>query len=109
MSKILFVNRSFWPDTEATGLLLTELAEDLAVDHEVSVICGPANTSTHRMWPLLRRERYGAVKVVRTFGAKLSKKNLALRVASLCVYFVLASIAAFRERTDVIIAETDPP
>ena len=107
--RILFINRSFWPDTEATGLLLTELAEDLATDHEVTVICGPANTSSCRIWPLLRRECYGAVKVVRTFGVKLSKKNLAVRVVNLCVYFALASIAAFRERTEVIVAETDPP
>ena len=109
MSKLLFVNRSFWPDTDATGVLLTELAEDLAARHEVTVICGPANTASYRMWPLLRRECYGAVKVVRTFGAKLSKKNLALRLVNLGIYWVLASIAAFRERTDVIIAETDPP
>jgi colanic acid biosynthesis glycosyl transferase WcaI len=107
--RILFINRSFWPDTEATGVLLTELAEDLAAGHEVTVVCGPANTSSYRIWPLLRRERYCAVKVVRTFGAKLSKRNLALRLANLGIYFLLASIAAFREPADVIVAETDPP
>jgi glycosyltransferase involved in cell wall biosynthesis len=107
--RILFINRSFWPDTEATGVLLTELAEDLAAGHEVTVVCGPANTSSYRIWPLLRRERYCAVKVVRTFGAKLSKRNLALRLANLGISFVLASIAAFREPADVIVAETDPP
>lgn len=109
MSKILFINRSFWPDTDATGVLLTELAEDLAVEHEVTVICGPANTASSRIWPLLRRESYGAVKVVRTFGAKLSKRNLLLRFANLGIYWILASVAALRECTDVVIGETDPP
>ncbi len=28
--RVLFINRSYWPDTEATGQLLTELCEDLA-------------------------------------------------------------------------------
>jgi colanic acid biosynthesis glycosyl transferase WcaI len=107
--KILFANRSFWPDTDATGVLLTELAEDLAVDHQITVICGPSNISKTQLWPLFRREFRGEVKIVRTFGARLSKRNLALRLANLCIYFVLASVAAFREHPDVIVAETDPP
>ena len=109
MSKILFVNRCFWPDSEATGLLLKDLTEDLAVDHEITVICGPANTLPSRRWPLFERENYGPVKVVRTCGMKLSKKNLARRVAGLGIYWVLALIAALRERPDVIVTETDPP
>ena len=28
--RILFLNRSYWPDAEATGQLLTDLTEDLA-------------------------------------------------------------------------------
>ncbi len=109
MSKLLFVNRSFWPDTEATGFLLGELTEDLSIHHRISVICGPANTSPSRRWPLLRRESYGAVEIVRTSGARLSKTNLLLRLLYLCFYLVLACIAACREPADVIITETDPP
>src|SRR5271170_5527798 len=109
MSKVLFLNRSFWPDTGATGQLLTELTEDLAFDYEVTVICGPANTSPRQMWPPLRRESRGAVKIIRTFGAKLSKKNLRFRFASLGLYFLMAAVAAIRERADLIVAETDPP
>jgi glycosyltransferase involved in cell wall biosynthesis len=107
--RILFLNRSFWPDTEATGLLLDELAQDLAFEHEVTVICGPANTSRARVWPLVRREQRGAVKVLRTSGPHVSKRNLMLRVATLSVYGLLAAVTALREPTDVIIAETDPP
>ena len=33
MSRILFLNRLFGPNTEATGTLLAELAEDLAARH----------------------------------------------------------------------------
>lgn len=109
MAKILFMNRCFWPDTEATGLLLTELAEDLAASHEVSVICGPANTSARRIWPLLNHDSHGLVRMVRTGGMKLSKRNLLLRLLNLAVYFLLAAIAALRQPADIIVAETDPP
>ena len=34
MPHILFLNRSYWPDAEATGQLLTELCEDLAKGRE---------------------------------------------------------------------------
>jgi colanic acid biosynthesis glycosyl transferase WcaI len=109
VAKILFVNRSFWPDTDATGFLLTELTEDLSRDHQITVICGPANTSKPQVWPLLCREDHGAVKIARTFGARFSKRNLAVRVVNLGTYWVQALTVALRERADVIIAETDPP
>ena len=38
--KVTFFNRSFWPDVEATGQLLTELCEDLVARHEVTVVAG---------------------------------------------------------------------
>ena len=107
--RILFLNRSFWPDTDATGVLLSELAEDLAIEHEVTVICGPANLGAQRGRALLSREQFGAVKIVRTGGRSLSKKNLIRRALGLVIYLALATVAAMRERPDVIVAETDPP
>jgi len=40
---LLFLNRSYYPDAEATGQLLTELCEDLASDFDVTVIAGQPN------------------------------------------------------------------
>ncbi len=42
-NRVLFVNRSYWPDCEATGQLLTELCEDLASKFDVSVLTGQPN------------------------------------------------------------------
>src|SRR5258708_38799202 len=39
-TRVLFLNRSFWPDREATGQFLTELCDDLSMDHEVTVVAG---------------------------------------------------------------------
>lgn len=41
--RILFLNRSYWPDVEATGQLLTELCESLSTSFEVQVVAGQPN------------------------------------------------------------------
>jgi len=41
--RLLFLNRSYYPDVEATGQLLAELCADLARRHEVIVIAGRPN------------------------------------------------------------------
>ena len=43
---ILFINRCFWPDSEATGQLLTELCEFLANRWHVSAVVGQPNWDT---------------------------------------------------------------
>ena len=43
--RVLFVNRSYWPDAEATGQLLTELCEDLADQFDVTVLVGQPNAN----------------------------------------------------------------
>jgi hypothetical protein len=41
---IAFFNRSFYPDTAATGQLLTELCEGLVQEHGCRVSCGSGGT-----------------------------------------------------------------
>ncbi len=109
MSRILFLNRLFGPNTEATGTLLAELAEDLAARHQITVICGPGDDPPSGFWPLIRRENHGAVKLIRTFGLTKSGSRRGLRQLNRVIYFLLAWFAAFREGADVVVAETDPP
>ena len=112
-TRILFLNRSFWPDREATGQFLTELCDDLSIDHEVTIVAGPSfhteqgNSRGLRLWS---REDRGKIAVIRTRGTRFSKSNLAGRLVNLGTYYLLAAIVAFRlPRPDVIVAETDPP
>src|ERR1700691_2835552 len=112
-TRVLFLNRSFWPDREATGQFLTELCDDLSQDHEVTIVAGPSyhtndgNSAGFRLWS---RERRGKVTIIRTWGTRFSKSNLAGRLVNLSTYYILAAIVAFRlPRPDVIVAETDPP
>jgi colanic acid biosynthesis glycosyl transferase WcaI len=109
MSKLLFLNRVFGSEAEATGMLLAELAEDLAVEHEVTIICARASPKPRRIWPLIERERCGAVNLVRTFAPNIAKSRGFLRYLDFVVYFVLAACAALREHAEIVVAETDPP
>ncbi|MGH7900057.1 MAG: glycosyltransferase family 4 protein, partial [Candidatus Binatia bacterium] len=108
--RLLFLNRSFWPDPEASGQLLTELCEDLSRDHEITVIAGRSLhvPTAQRRW--LQQDALGPVTILRASGTILPKDRLAGRLLNLSSYVVLAALGALRtERPDVVIAETDPP
>lgn len=108
--RLLFLNRSFWPDLEATGQFLTELCEDLSQEHEVTIVAGPSYHVTTRRRGLVSREVLGKVAIMRTWGTKLSKARLVGRLTNLGTYFVFAAVASLiTERPDIVIAETDPP
>jgi colanic acid biosynthesis glycosyl transferase WcaI len=112
--RVCFFNRSYWPDTGATGQLLTELAEDLVAKHgfEVSVVAGPApgHEGGGRGWPPVRRETRNGVEIFRAAGTAYSKKRFAGRAANYLTYFASACLAAYRvPRPDVVVALTDPP
>jgi glycosyltransferase involved in cell wall biosynthesis len=107
--KILFLNRSYWPDVEATGQLLTELCTALATEHDVTVIAGLPN-HTAGGGRLFEREVRDGVTIVRVGNRRFSKASLLSRAVGLASYSLLAGWAAFRhDRPDVIVAETDPP
>ena len=112
-TRVLFLNRSFWPDREATGQFLTELCDDLSADHAVTIVAGPSyhtrkgNLGGFRLWS---RERRGKITIIRTWGTRFSKSSLAGRLVNLGTYYLLAALVAYRlPRPDIIVAETDPP
>jgi colanic acid biosynthesis glycosyl transferase WcaI len=109
--RLLFLNRSFWPDQGATGQQLTDLCEDLSAEHEITVIAGPASGAAARghlrLWA---REFLKRIAIIRTRGTNFPKNSLVLRLFNLGTYFTLAALASFGEsKPDVVIAETDPP
>ena len=114
-----FFNRSFHPDTAATGQLLTELCEGLVRDHgmRVSVVAGvpllPAgDTATTRQAPrtILSREHYRGIEVLRARGTRFSKRRFTGRFSNYVTYFMSACYAGLRlDRPDIVVALTDPP
>lgn len=105
--RVCFFNRSYWPDTGATGQLLTELAEDLVSAHgfEVTVVTGPAANGAAS-----RREVRNGVTIVRATGTRFAPSVFAGRVSNYLSYFASALFQALRlPRQDVVVALTDPP
>jgi glycosyltransferase involved in cell wall biosynthesis len=113
---IAFLNRSYYPDTSATGQLLTDLCEGLVRDHgcRVSVIAGmplqPAPDHLVSVRGLVGREQHNGVEIVRARGSRFDKRRFAGRATNYVSYFLTACYAGLRiDRPDVVVALTDPP
>jgi colanic acid biosynthesis glycosyl transferase WcaI len=107
--RVCFFNRSYWPDTGATGQLLTELAEDLVSAHglDVTVITGYPVGAGHE---LPARETRHGVQIIRARGTTLRPRRFIGRALNYVTYFMSAFAAGMRlPAQDVTIALTDPP
>ena len=62
---ILLLNRSFYPDTEATGQFLTDLAGALATRFAITAVCGLSYSVPIEFSGILRHERHEGVKIIR--------------------------------------------
>ncbi|MEX0753625.1 MAG: glycosyltransferase family 4 protein [Actinomycetota bacterium] len=111
--KILVVNQYFWPDTASTSQLLTELCEDLAEHHEVTVVAGRPSynpSESPRGRGLVAREQHGRVRVLRTWSTSFHRGSMPGRLANYGTYLTSCVIGALRaERPDVVLTMTDPP
>ena len=111
--KILYFNRSFYPDIEATGQLMTDLCEELTKKgHEITVIAGQSyylNNETKGFF--IQRQIYKSIEIIRGIGSTFPKRFLLLRVINLSCYFLNALFGGFliRKKPDLIIVGTDPP
>jgi colanic acid biosynthesis glycosyl transferase WcaI len=108
-TRVCFFNRSYWPDTGATGQLLTELAEDLGQAHgfEVTVVTGYPLTHEEA---LPSRDLHNGVRIVRAAGTRFSPRRFAGRSANYLTYFFSALWAGLRlPKQDISVALTDPP
>ena len=111
--RILVLNQYFHPDVSATSQLLTELCEDLAVDHDVYVVTGrpsydPGAHGGSR--GLVSKERLGRVKVARVWSTAFHRSNMPGRLTNYGSYLLSSVAGAIAvPRPDVVMALTDPP
>jgi len=86
--RVCYFNRSYWPDTTATGQLLTELAEDLVAIHgfDVTVVSGyPIGAEA-----LPAREVRNGVRIIRARGTRFSTGTFTGRAMNYVTYFLSA-------------------
>ena len=108
---ILFLNRSYWPDTEATGQLLTELTTDLSQWFDVTVIAGRPNHVDQDANPDSGlADDYRGVTVRRVWHSRFSKYSSLGRLINLATFTLAAWRAARRlsRQPDVIVVQSDP-
>ena len=107
MSRVIFVNRFYWPEEPATAQLLTDLAEALAAAGWNVVVI----TSRPRNPTVARREMRNGVCIQRLASARWSNWRLVGKAVDY-VSFLLA--ASFRllwiaDRQTLVVLMTDPP
>jgi colanic acid biosynthesis glycosyl transferase WcaI len=109
--RILFINRSYWPDAEATGQLLTELCEDLVPSFDVTVIAGqPNDNPTGAAFRRHGTEFRNGVRIRRVRHTRFAKRSIPGRIINYLSFLLAAFWAAFwTGRHDVAVVETDPP
>ncbi|MEW6367901.1 MAG: glycosyltransferase family 4 protein [Acidobacteriota bacterium] len=114
---VAFFNRSYYPDTTATGQLLTELCEALVRNYNcrVTVVAGaPLNPSigTTRLSKglLFSQEAHDGVAVLRARGTRYSKRRFIGRFSNYVSYFLSACWTGLSvDNPDIVVALTDPP
>lgn len=108
--RIVFFNRSYWPDVEATGQLLTELLEDLSSDFDVEVIAGQPNAVMSSVTYRSRgSEVHHGVKVTRIWHTQFGKHSFVGRILNLVTFTLSAAWISLRLKlADVVVTQTDP-
>lgn len=106
--RVLFLNRSYWPDSEATGQLLTSLCESLSSEFDVHVLAGQPNAVTiDEPWEDVACRN--GVTIHRVRHLTLPKSNILFKA---CNFVSFAFVAWFQivrlPCPDVVVFETDP-
>ena len=109
-NRVLFINRSYWPDCEATGQLLTELCEGLATEFEVSVLVGQPNHMTHaQSYRATGTQHRNNVDIYRVAHTTFSKRTMLGKAINLVSFTASALWKVFWvPKHEVIVVETDP-
>lgn len=105
--RVLFLNRSYWPDSEATGQLLTTLCEGLVEQFEVHVLAGKPNSAADADWQQAT-ERNG-VTIHRVAHTTFSKRRMSLKALNF-LSFIRSATRHLRRipPPDIVVFETDP-
>src|SRR5262245_54125586 len=107
--RILLINQFFWPDTAATGQLLTDIVRDIDPKlHSVTVLCGksPYGALGAEAQP---RESRPSASILQCRGIAFSRGKTG-RVVSYSSFLASAAIRSIRQpKPDLIVTLTTPP
>jgi colanic acid biosynthesis glycosyl transferase WcaI len=102
--RLLILNQYYWPGVEATANLLTQLAEALAEEYDVTVVTGAVKEKVPS------REVRNGVTIVRMRSTVYDRSRLSRRGLNYVTYVLGIFRHAFAlPRPDVVLCMTDPP
>lgn len=109
--RVLLLNLYYPPDTSATAKMAQTVANALADQHDVTVLCGRPSydPAERRPWRLYQTENSGRVRIIRAGSTDFPRVQMKKRVLNYLTYVFLAVPRAFFLPCDVILAMTDPP
>ena len=107
--RILVLNQYFHPDASATSQLLTQLVEDLAEDHDITVVSGRPSYNRQSAGRT-GLQRLSTVVVRRVWSTTFSRRSMLGRLVNYLTFLVASLFPALASpRPDVIMVWTDPP
>ena len=103
--RIVLLNQFFWPDAVATAQILMDVARPLAEDHEITVICGGADTTIRNSGSVLGP----GITVVRTKTFGVTHKKFG-RITSYLSYLMGAIWHGLLvQKPNIYVTLTTPP
>jgi glycosyltransferase involved in cell wall biosynthesis len=111
LTRILLLNRYFFPDCSATSQLATDLAVDLAACGFEVVAITSRQRYDNPLARLVPEQVHAQVRIRRVGTTSFGRQNLAGRAFDYLSFYLRASITLWREARpgNVVIAMTDPP
>jgi len=112
VTKLVFVNRYFYPDHSATSQMLSDLAFSLAetTDYQIHIITSRQRYDDARA-ALAASETIRDVQIHRVWTSRFGRQNLLGRAFDYLSFYFTAFFAlmALADKQSVIVAKTDPP
>lgn len=108
--RLWVISELYYPEETSTGYYLTRIAEGLAEDFDVKVLCGQPNYSA-RGTIAPRNEVHKGVEIFRVFGSTLDKNVVIFRLMNMITLglSVLFNGMLRFKRGDRVLVVTNPP
>lgn len=108
--RLWVVTELYYPEVTSTGYYLTKIAEGLADDFNVGVICGQPNYSARGI-TAPKVENHKGVEIKRVSGTRLNKNVIPFRIInmiSLSITIFISCLIRFKKNDRVLVVTTPP-
>lgn len=111
MTKIIFINRFYFPDHSATSQLLTDLCCELAQDGKFVVVVTSRQRYDAAGAELVKKEIVNGIEVNRVWTSRFGRQWLPGRAIDYATFYISVTwwLLWYLKKNTVVVAKTDPP